>query len=119
MQDELDRDLQALFLERSRTVPEEPFLSNMLGTIKRQQLRRNFMQAIIPFLGFVCCAVLSPLLIRGALQLSNYIGTIHDTAAGFLDSPTVIWAGALSCILLLWLFRRRLYVLSYRASLFF
>ncbi len=118
MQDEFDRNLRLLFEEQSRKLPEEPFLSKMLLTIRSQQSQRTFIkQMLIPLLGFAICALLSPLLIRSSLLLSNYLNTMIDAAGGLMDKPTAIWTGLLSCILLLWLLKRRLFLLLYRVSM--
>jgi hypothetical protein len=109
MQDELDKSLQLLFQEQSRNMPEEPFLSGMFRIIEKHRRRRAFLQALIPFLGFACCAVLSPFLVKGSVILSEYIAWIFNMTGNLLDRPAGRFATALCCIVLLGLFRRRLF----------
>jgi hypothetical protein len=108
MQDELDKNLQLLFQEQSRNLPEEPFLSNMLKIIKKQKSRRVFKQRMILVLGFVCCAILSQILIKGSILLSSYLNGIFEAAGGFLDKPAGMLTAILCCTLLLFIFKRRL-----------
>jgi hypothetical protein len=108
MQDELDENLQLLFQEQSRNLPEEPFLGNMLKLIHKRQSRRVFKQRMVLVLGFACCAVLSPILIKGSIVLSSHLNLIIEAAGGFLDKPAGIITAVLCCILLLFIFKRRL-----------
>ena len=41
MQQEVDKDLQSLFEGKSRSLPEEPFLGNILRLIEKQRFRRD------------------------------------------------------------------------------
>jgi hypothetical protein len=107
MQDELDRNLQSLFQEKSRTLPEEPFLSDMLKLIDRHQSRRVFRQRLILVLGFACCAILSPFLIKGSILLSGAVNMILRAAENLLSTPTGMLAAALFALLVLFIKRRQ------------
>lgn len=109
MQDELDKSLQLLFQEQSRNMPEEPFLSGMFRMVEKHRRRQAFLHKLSAFLGFVCCALLSPFLIKTSIILSEYIARIFDAVGKFLDSPAGILAMALCGTILFVLFRRRIF----------
>jgi hypothetical protein len=107
MQDELDKKVQSLFRQGSQSLPEEPFFGNMLKLVKRRQSRRVFRQRLILVLGFSCCAVLSPFLIKGSILLSDGLNRLLEAAGHFWNTPVGMATAAL-CALLLLIFRRRL-----------
>lgn len=108
MQEELDENLRSLFREKSPDLPQDPFVGNALKLIKKQHSRQILMRRLIFVLGFACCIVLSPFLIKGSILLCSYLNAIFEAAGSFLDKPTGILAGGLCCALLFLIFRRRL-----------
>jgi len=107
MQDEVDKDLQSLFEGERRSLPEEPYLGNILRLIERRRFRRVCMQWLILVLGFLCCALISPILIQGSILLSNGLNRFFESASNFLATPEGLITAALGVLLLL-IFKRRL-----------
>lgn len=107
MQDELDKDLQSLFLERSQNLPEEPFLSRTIEIIQKRHSRRVFLQRLILAIGICFCAFLSPVIVRGSILLSSVFNRLFNCAGEFLDKPAVM-AAAVVCTLLVLIVKRRL-----------
>jgi hypothetical protein len=106
MQDELDKNLQSLFDEQSGNLPEEPFLGNTLRLIEKRRSRRTFMRRLAYVLGLACCALLSPLLIKGSMVLSGGMNALFGAINSFVNTPMGMTTAAL-CALLLLLFNRR------------
>jgi hypothetical protein len=106
MQDELDKNLQSLFEERSGNLPEEPFLGNMLRLIEKRQARRVFMQRLIYALGLACCALLSPHLIKGSMVLCGGLNALLGVINGFVNTPMGMTSAAL-CALVILFFKQR------------
>ena len=107
MQAEVDKDLQSLFEEKSRGLPEEPFLGNILKLIEKRRFRRVCMQWLILILGLLCCTLISPIFIKCSILLSNGLGRLFEYAENFLATPegmiTAVFGGLLFLI-----FKRRL-----------
>lgn len=106
MQDELDKNLQALFQEKRRRLPEEPFLGNMLRIIQRRQSRRIFIQRLLWILVFAYCAGLSPFLIKGSVLVSIGLNAFIGKAGAFMATPIGMGTAAFG-LLLLGIFKRR------------
>jgi hypothetical protein len=106
MQDELDKNLKVLFEQRSRDLPEEPFFGNMLKLIERRRAQQVFMRRLAYVLGFACCVLLSPLLIKGSVVLSGGIDTISIAVGNLLNTSTGMFIAALGSLLFLF-YRRR------------
>jgi len=111
MQDELDKNLQSLFEERSGNLPEEPFLGNTLRLIEKRQSRRVFMQRLNYALGLACCALLSPLLINGSMVLSGGLNALLGAINGFVNAPMGMTSAAL-CALVILFFKQRKFSVS-------
>jgi hypothetical protein len=107
MQDQLDSNLQSLFLEKRGSLPEEPFLSNVVKLIERHQSRQAFRKKLMLVLGLCICVFFSPLLIKSSILLSGAINQLFALAGNFLNTPTGACAGAL-CALLVFAIRPRL-----------
>jgi|WetSurMetagenome_2_1015567.scaffolds.fasta_scaffold51634_2 hypothetical protein len=108
MQDELDKDLQSLFREQSRNLPEEPFLSDTLRLVKKRRARRILEQNLILLLAVIVCALSSRLIIKGSILLSGYLDWIFKLAELFMDRPAGILIIALCSAISLLIFRRRI-----------
>ena len=109
MQQEVDKDLQSLFEGKSRSLPEEPFLGNILRLIERQRFRRVCMQWLILVMGLLCCALMSPIFIKGSILLSNGLGRLFESAENFFAAPEGMIAAVLGGLLFLISKRRLLY----------
>ena len=113
MQDELDRNLQSLFRRHSQTLPEEPFLRNMLKLLEKQQARRIWKLRLVQAAAFACCALLSPFLIKGSEMLSDGLNLLFNMAEAFIATPAgMIIAGL--CALPFLIFNRKL-ILGFRS----
>jgi hypothetical protein len=108
MQDELDKDLRSLFEEKCRSLPEEPFLGNTLGLIEKRQSRRIFMRRLIYVLGLACCALLSPILIKGSTLLSGGLGALFGAVNGFVNTPMGMTSAALCALVIMFLKQRQI-----------
>ena len=86
MQDELDSDLKALFEERSRSLPEEPFLGGMLKLLERRRSRRILLRRLAYALGFAGCVLLSPFLIEAATMLSFGVNRLFGAVNQFVNT---------------------------------
>jgi hypothetical protein len=106
MQDELDKNLQSLFEEKCRSLPEEPFLGNTLRLIEKRQSRSLFMRRLAYVPGLAGCVLLSPVLIKGSMMLSGGLNTLFSAVNGFVNTPMGMTSAVL-CTLLLLLFNRR------------
>ncbi len=106
MQDELDKNLRSLFEEQSRSLPEEPFLGNTLRLIEKRQSRRIFMRRLVYVLGLACCALLSPLLIKGSMVLSGRLNALLGAVNGFVATSMGMTTAAL-CTLVILFFKQR------------
>jgi len=106
MQDELDKKLRSLFEEQSGNLPEEPFLGNTLKLIEKRRFRRIFMRRLAYVLGLACCALLSPLLIKGSMVLSSGVNALFETVNGFVNTPMGMTTAAL-CALVFLFFKQR------------
>jgi hypothetical protein len=98
MQDELDKNLRSLFEEQSSSLPEEPFLGNTLRLIEKRQFRRIFMWRLVYVLGLACCALLSPLLIKGSMVLSGGLNAPFGAINSFVNTPTGMTTAALCAL---------------------
>ncbi len=107
MLDDLDKDLQTLFKENYQALSEEPFTTRTLKLIERWRSRRVFIQRLILALGFLCAAVLSPLLIRGSILLTTGLDRFFELTGDFLATPAGILVAGL-CALSFLVFNRRL-----------
>jgi hypothetical protein len=105
MRNEIDSGLQALFEEKSRGLPEEPFLSNVLKIIERKRRRRIVMRRLAYAIVLVVCALLSPLLVRGSMVLSSGLNAAFNAVNGFVDTPAGMFTAGL--LALLYLFFRK------------
>jgi hypothetical protein len=108
MQDELDKDLRFLFEEKCRSLPEEPFLGNTLRRIEKRQSRRILMRRLAYVLGLACCAVLSPLFIKGSMVLSGGLNALVGMVNGFVNTSAGMTTTALCALLLLFFNRRQI-----------
>jgi len=111
MQDELDKELLSRFREQHRTLAEDPFRSTLLRVIVKRQSRRLFVRKLISVLGFACCALLSPFLIKGSILLSGGLNAIMSATEAFLSTPPGSQLAALSALLVLFFNRR--YILRF------
>ncbi len=109
MQDELDKNLQSLFHERTQNLPEEPFISNVLERIQRLRFWKTILQSLLLVVGLACCAALSPLLIKGSIVLSNTLNTILGHAGAFLATRTGMITAACLALLLFILKAKRIF----------
>jgi hypothetical protein len=100
MQDELDKNLQSLFHERTQSLPEEPFIGNLLKRIQRRRFRKVILQSLLLVLGLACCVALSPLLIKGSIMLSNALNAIFGHAGAFMATRTGMITSACVALLL-------------------
>lgn len=100
MRDELDKNLQSLFHERTQNLPEEPFMGNLLKRIQRRRFRKIILQSLLLVFGLACCAVLSPLLIKGSIALSNTLNAIFGHAGAFMATRTGMITAACLALLL-------------------
>jgi len=107
MPDDLDKDLQVLFGEQSQILPEEPFVGKTLRLIEKHRSRRVFMQRLILVLGFTCCALLSPFLIKGSMLLTSGLNSFFEIAGNYLATPLGMLIAGL-CTLSFLVFKRRL-----------
>jgi hypothetical protein len=107
MQDQMDNDLLSLFREKSRSLPEEPFLSNLVQLIERHHARQVFRKRLTLVLGLCICVFVSPLLIKSSILLSGALNQLFALAGNFLNTPAGTCAGAL-CALLVFVLRPKL-----------
>lgn len=105
MRDELDKNLQSLFEEKSRSLTEEPFLGNILRLIEKRRGRRRVVRWLAYVLGFACCAYLSPFLIKGSVVLSAHLNAFFSAINGFVSSP--VGMSVVVFIIIFVFFRRR------------
>lgn len=112
MQDELDRNLQSLFRQHSQTLPEEPFLRNMLKLLEKQQARRMWKLRFVQAAAFACCALLSPFLIKGSEMLSGGLNLLFNMTEAFIATPAGMIVAGL-CALPFLIFNRKL-ILGFR-----
>ena len=106
MQDELDKKLQSLFEAKSGSLSEEPFLGNMIRLIEKRQSRRIFMHRLFYVLGLACCALLSPLLIKGSMVLSGNLNALLGAINNFVNTPVGMTSAA-SCALVILFVKQR------------
>ena len=109
MQDELDKNLQSLFHERTQNLPDEPFIGNVLKRIQRRRLRKIILRSLFLVAGLACCAALSPLLITGSIVLSNTLNAIFVHAGAFLATRAGMIAAACLALLLFILKLKRIF----------
>ena len=64
------------------------------------------MRRLAYVLGLACCALLSPLLIKGSMVLSGGLNALLGAVNGFVNAPMGMTSAAL-CALLLLLFNQR------------
>ncbi len=105
MRDELDKNLQSLFEEKSRSLTEEPFLGNILRLIEKKRRSRRVVRWLAYVLGFACCAYLSPFLIKGSVVLSAHLRDIFSAINSCVTSP--VGMSVTVFILIFVSFRRR------------
>jgi len=79
----------------------------MLKLIEKKRARRVFVRRVILGMGLIIVALLSPYLIRGAALISGGLTVLLEVSGAFMTSPRGI-ACAAFCILLLFIFKRRL-----------
>lgn len=109
MQNELDRDLQSLFLEQNRNLSEEPFLSETLKLVEKRRNWRALGQNLLILLAVILCASLSRFFIQGSILLSGYLDWIFETAELFINTPAGILSIALFGAISLLVLRRRIF----------
>lgn len=107
MQDELDQSLQTLFEEHAQNLPEEPFVGRTLKLVKRQRFRQLLKESLPWALGVLCCALLSPFLIRGSILLSGGLDRLFTATGNYLATPLGMLIAGL-CTLTILLFNRKL-----------
>jgi len=107
MQDDLDQNLHSLFEEKRQDLAEEPFLGYMLKLIEKRRFRRIFIRRLLLLLGFACCILLSPVLIKYSILLSGALNALFETAGNLCSTPTGMITTALCAVLIL-IFNRRL-----------
>ena len=106
MQDEVDKNLHSLFQEQRSSLPEEPFLGNMLKLIEKKRARRVFAHRVILAIGFIIIALSSSYLVKGSALISVGLNALFEIAGSFMTSSRGI-ACAAFCALLLFIFKRR------------
>jgi hypothetical protein len=106
MQDELDKDLQFLFQEKSRNLPEEPFLDNMRKLVERRQFQRSLMQFTMLLSILLCGARFSPILIKYSIMLSGVLNAFFEAAGNAFSMPAGMAAAGLGA-LLVFIFKSR------------
>jgi hypothetical protein len=106
MQDELDKNLHSLFQERRSSLPEEPFLGNMLKLIERKRAQRVFARRAVLVLGIIIIALLSPYMIKGSAIISGGLNAFFEITGSLMASPRGITCTAF-CVLLIFIFKRR------------
>lgn len=107
MQDDLDRNLQSLFLEHNQSLPEEPFLTNTIKLLEKQQARRVWAQRFAFALALFCCFLLSPFLLKGTELLSSGLDLLFNATGAFMARPVGMLITGL-CALLFLIFNRKL-----------
>jgi hypothetical protein len=108
MQPELDKDLLSLFEDEKQSLPEEPFLGNVLKLIEKRRSKRIFMQIVICFAGIACCAFLSPFLIKASIVLSDGLNAVFGAIGSFVDTPRGVFASTICALLLIFISRRQI-----------
>ena len=111
MQDDLDRNLQSLFHEHNQNLPEEPFLTNILRLLEKQQARKIWERRLAFMLALFCCFLLSPFLLRGAELLSSSLDLLFNSISALLITPAGMLIACL-CALPFLIFNRKL-ILEY------
>ncbi len=109
MQDERDVDLLALFKQQGQNLPDEPFVSDLMGRLKKSQSRKVLRQRLFLVLGFVGCVLLSPYLIKGSILLSSGLTTIFNTGGRLISTPMGALSAILGALLILFFSRGRIF----------
>ena len=106
MQNEFDKNLHSLFQEQRESLPEEPFLKDVVKRIERRRARNVFIQYAILVIGICIVAWSSPYLIKGSALLSNELDVLFKLAGSLIKTPTGMLSAA-AVILFLFIFNRR------------
>ena len=109
MHDQLDKNLQSLFHERTQNLPEEPFIGNLLKRIERRRFRKIILRSLLLLAGLACCAALSPFMIQGSIVLSATLNDIFGHAGTFLATRAGMITAASLVLLLLILKPKRIF----------
>jgi hypothetical protein len=111
MQDDLDRNLQSLFHEHSQNLPEEPFLTDLIKLLEKEQAWKIWERRLVFLLALFCCFLLSPFLLRGAELLSSGLDLLFDATCSLIATPKGMLIAGL-CALPFLIFNRKM-ILEY------